>query len=116
MTRQQEPTSGGHPVAQLRLLAEQLAGEAAAFVRARRAEEFGRDRHGDNPVRHKSTPTDPVTVVDTETETLLRTRLAELRPADGVLGEEGGGPEPGSADSAAAVTWFPSPPRKSPWP
>ena len=36
----------------------------------------------------KSTPTDPVTVVDTETERLLRDRLAELRPGDPVLGEE----------------------------
>ena len=32
-----------------------------------------------------------MTVVDTETERLLRDRLAELRPGDPVLGEEGGG-------------------------
>ena len=39
-------------------------------------------------MRAKSTPTDPVTVVDTETERLLRDRLAVLRPGEPVLGEE----------------------------
>jgi myo-inositol-1(or 4)-monophosphatase len=53
-------------------------------------------------VRAKSTPTDPVTVVDTETERLLRDRLAALRPGDPILGEEGGGP---AAPSAGLVTW-----------
>ncbi|WP_101949559.1 inositol monophosphatase family protein [Mycobacterium sp. 3519A] len=77
---------------ELRSVAERLAGEAADFVRRRRVEVFG------NPapdaaatVRTKSTPTDPVTVVDTETERLLRDRLAELRPGEDILGEEEGG-------------------------
>lgn len=73
-------------------MAEQLAGEAAAFVRRRRAELFG---SGTTPpsgaVAVKSSPTDPVTVVDTETERLLRTRLAQIRPGEPILGEEGGG-------------------------
>jgi myo-inositol-1(or 4)-monophosphatase len=45
-----------------------------------------------------------VTVVDTDTERLLRHRLAQLRPEDPVLGEEGGGPadESGPDDE---VTW-----------
>ena len=47
----------------------------------------------------KSTRTDPVTVVDTETERLLRDRLAQLRPGEPVLGEEGGGT--GAATEAA---------------
>ena len=51
-------------------------------------------------VRAKSTPTDPVTVVDTETERLLRDRLAELRPGERILGEEGGGPAAGSRRAA----------------
>jgi myo-inositol-1(or 4)-monophosphatase len=80
--------------ASLRAVAEGLAAEAAEFVRRRRAEVFGdgadRDQAG-SAVRAKSTPTDPVTVVDTETERLLRDRLAELRPGEAVLGEEGGG-------------------------
>ncbi len=54
-------------------------------------------------VATKSTPTDPVTVVDTETEALLRRRLAELRPGEPVLGEEGGGPGPSAG--GAGVVW-----------
>ena len=65
------------------------------FVRRRRTEVFGDDvrprRRPDRRCGTKSTPTDPVTVVDTETERLLRDRLAELRPGDPILGEEGGG-------------------------
>ncbi|HYZ67833.1 MAG TPA: inositol monophosphatase family protein [Mycobacterium sp.] len=76
----------------LRAVAEQLAAEAADFVRRRRVEVFD-DRRPDAgaAVRAKSTPTDPVTVVDTETERLLRDRLAELRPGEQILGEEEGG-------------------------
>ncbi|PRC60191.1 inositol monophosphatase, partial [Mycobacterium sp. ITM-2017-0098] len=46
---------------------------------------------GASSVSFKSTPTDPVTVVDTETERLLRDRLATLRPGEAILGEEEGG-------------------------
>jgi myo-inositol-1(or 4)-monophosphatase len=78
----------------LRAVAEGLAAEAAEFVRRRRTEVFGdaaeRDAGG-SAVRSKSSPTDPVTIVDTETERLLRDRLAVLRPGDPILGEEGGG-------------------------
>jgi myo-inositol-1(or 4)-monophosphatase len=90
-----------HPVA-LRSVAEQLATEAAAFVRTRRAEVFG-DQGAASPVRSKSTPTDPVTVVDTETEVLLRERLAVLRPGEPVMGEEQGGKNDGR------LTWVVDP-------
>lgn len=87
---------------QLRAVAERLATEAAEFVRRRRIEVFGNPQPGDPAaVRTKSTPTDPVTVVDTETERLLRDRLAELRPGEVILGEEEGGPT-GGHDS---LTW-----------
>ena len=87
---------------QLRTVAEQLATEAAEFVRRRRIEVFGNPQPGNGTaVRAKSTPTDPVTVVDTETERLLRDRLAQLRPGERILGEEEGGPT-GSHDS---LTW-----------
>jgi len=91
-------------------VAETLAAEAAEFVRRRRAEVFGETAAGSNApgsgaVRSKSSPTDPVTVVDTETERLLRDRLAELRPGDPILGEEGGGPADPAAVAADAVTW-----------
>lgn len=92
--------------AQLRSVAQTLVTEAAAFVRRRRDEVFdaAAGGRGDGAVRSKSTPTDPVTVVDTETERLLRDRLACLRPGDPILGEECGGP---AADAApdGAVTW-----------
>lgn len=84
----------------LRSVAETLAAEAAEFVRRRRLEVFGPGAAPDGLVTTKSSPTDPVTVVDTETEQLLRDRLAQLRPGDAILGEEGGG----FADSAG-VTW-----------
>lgn len=95
---------------QLRAVAEQLAAEAAAFVRRRRAEIFGdtSDSTTSEPgptdlVRTKSTPTDPVTVVDTETELLLRDRLNTLRPDEQILGEEGGGPASGQAGTVCWV-------------
>ncbi|OBI46780.1 inositol monophosphatase family protein [Mycobacterium colombiense] len=94
----------------LRSVAETLATEAASFVRRRRAEVFGAEAGGlqtpdSGAVRSKSTPTDPVTVVDTETERLLRDRLAELRPGDPILGEEGGGPADPARTPAGSVTW-----------
>jgi myo-inositol-1(or 4)-monophosphatase len=86
----------------LRSVAERLATEAADFVRRRRDEVFGQPRpNAGSAVRAKSTPTDPVTVVDTETERLLRARLAELRPGEHILGEEEGG----STGGADGLTW-----------
>lgn len=90
---------------QLRSVAEQLASEAATFVLRRRAEVFGdaaAPPDTASAVRTKSSPTDPVTVVDTETERLLRDRLAVLRPGEPVLGEEEGG-SPAAADGE--LTW-----------
>ena len=90
-------------------VAERLAAEAADFVRRRREEVFGGapQRESTGPaVRAKSTPTDPVTIVDTETERLLRDRLAELRPGEHVLGEEGGGR---ADDVAGRPTWVVDP-------
>jgi myo-inositol-1(or 4)-monophosphatase len=95
--------------AELRAVAERLAAEAADFVRRRREEVFSGapQRESTGPaVRAKSTPTDPVTIVDTETERLLRERLAELRPGERVLGEEGGGSSDGSA---GRPTWVVDP-------
>lgn len=56
-------------------------------------------------MRAKTTPTDPVTVVDTDTERLLRERLAQLRPGDPILGEEGGGPGDSTGTPSDSVTW-----------
>lgn len=97
----------------LRSVAEQLASEAAVFVTRRRTEIFGSGSAGAGStgqgtgstaraVSFKSTATDPVTVVDTETERLLRDRLAELRPGERILGEEEGGP---SGVDDGQLTW-----------
>ncbi|MGX7826784.1 inositol monophosphatase family protein [Actinokineospora sp. 24-640] len=73
-----------------------VAGEAAELARALRARavrEFGT----------KSGVTDVVTAADTAAEELIRSRLAELRPGDAVLGEEAGMTE------GAGVTWVVDP-------
>ncbi|WP_430332198.1 inositol monophosphatase family protein [Rhodococcus sp. ACT016] len=93
----------------LRDIAVTVAEAAAALVRARRPEVFGvmgAEVHAADggSVQAKSTPTDPVTVVDTEAEHLIRARLAGLRPHDAVLGEEGGG-EAG----VAGIRWIVDP-------
>jgi myo-inositol-1(or 4)-monophosphatase len=103
------PDNPDNTAAELRSVAEQLAGEAAAFVRRRRDEVFGAPESPADDAAHavksKSTPTDPVTIVDTETERLLRQRLAELRPGDPILGEEEGGPSDAGAVGDGQVTW-----------
>lgn len=111
MTRPTDEHAEQSEPAQLRSVAETLAAKAAEFVRRRRAEVFGAapGTDGSDAVWAKSTPTDPVTVVDTETERLLRDQLAQLRPGDPILGEEGGGPadagDPGARAPGDAVTW-----------
>lgn len=82
--------------AALRGVAEQVAAEAADFVRRRRGDLF---------VRTKSGPTDPVTVADTETEQFVRDRLAALRPGEPILGEEQGG----ARAAAGTVRWVVDP-------
>ncbi|MEU2000046.1 inositol monophosphatase family protein [Rhodococcus sp. NPDC019627] len=92
----------------LREVAVAVAQEAAAHVRARRPEVFGivgsRLGSGES-VASKSSPTDPVTVVDTEAELVIRERLAQWRPDDAILGEEGGG----EGDSLDGVRWVVDP-------
>lgn len=122
--------------ADLLRVAVAVAETAAEHVRVRRPEVFGvmgARVHGDDgqSVRAKSTPTDPVTVVDTEAEQLIRGLLAELRPQDAVLGEEGGGardvPEGcggwsirstgrSTSSTESPRTRFPSPPRSTVYP
>lgn len=92
---------------ELRSLAVELAEAAAAHVRARRPQVFAADGPAAGAVATKGHVTDPVTVVDTESEQLIRALLAERRPADPILGEEGGGDV--GASAAGAVTWVVDP-------
>lgn len=68
-------------LAQLRALARDIAVEAAEFAAAAR-------RAGVEVAATKSTPTDIVTATDRDTEALIRERILEARPDDGILGEE----------------------------
>ncbi len=52
----------------------------------------------------KSSPVDVVTQVDRDAESLIRGRLAELRPGDGFLGEESGG-----GGGSTGLTWVVDP-------
>ncbi|WP_460699205.1 inositol monophosphatase family protein [Nocardia thraciensis] len=92
-------------IAELRRVAVHLAQTAAAHVRVRRPEVFGGGEPARDAVQAKSSPTDPVTVVDTEAEQLIRRLLAELRPGERVLGEEGGG----SLGDDSQVVWVVDP-------
>jgi myo-inositol-1(or 4)-monophosphatase len=69
--------------AELLEIARSVAVEAGALAKLRRSE-------GVEVAASKSSTEDIVTFADQETETRIRTRLAELRPHDGFLGEESG--------------------------
>ncbi len=76
----------------LRAVAVRIAREAADLAVRMREQAVRR-------VHTKSSGTDVVTAADTAVEELLRCLLAEARPGDAVLGEEGG--TEGAADRAA---------------
>ncbi len=81
----------------LEKVAVEVAREAAELALAVRDRVVGAGSVADLPT--KSSATDVVTEGDRECEALVRERLADLRPADAVLGEEGGAddgdPRPG---------------------
>lgn len=83
--------------AELLEIARSVAVEAGAFAKLRRSE-------GVEVAASKSSTEDIVTFADQETETLIRTRLAELRPQDGFLGEESG-----AEIGTSGLTWVVDP-------
>ncbi|WP_081766059.1 inositol monophosphatase family protein [Arthrobacter sp. 31Y] len=89
------PPSGGQE--ELRILAERIAREAGATALNLR-------RAGVSLLGSKSSPEDVVTVADQETEKLIRQMLAQTRPNDAVLGEEGG-----STAGSSGLTWIVDP-------
>ncbi len=78
-------------------LATRIAVAAGELVARRRAE-------GVTVAASKSSLEDVVTEADRETEALIRSLIAEARPDDGFLGEEGGA-EPGTS----GLTWVVDP-------
>lgn len=73
---------------ELRRTAEQLAVETAELVAAKREQLTGQGDLRDFSMS-KSSQVDPVTIVDTLAEDHLVDRITELRPDDGIIGEEG---------------------------
>jgi myo-inositol-1(or 4)-monophosphatase len=88
------PVPDGVDVAALAALAERVAREAGALVHD------GRPEHV-RVAATKSSPTDVVTEMDTAAETLLRARLRQARPHDGLHGEE-----EGRRTGDSGVTWL----------
>ncbi|WP_084530503.1 inositol monophosphatase family protein [Nocardia miyunensis] len=100
------PVPTPEQITELRRVAVHLAKTAAAHVRLRRNRFRGAaGALRADAVQSKSTPTDPVTVVDTETEELIRTLLADLRPGERVFGEEGGG----TVGDGSEIVWVVDP-------
>ncbi|CAM2747410.1 inositol monophosphatase family protein [Corynebacterium propinquum] len=75
---------------QLREIAIELARLGGAVI-TRRSEEIGSSTAIARTVETKSSAVDPVTAVDKATEAALVGKLQQLRPADGIVGEEGAG-------------------------
>lgn len=100
-----DPDPGGEPGPaersaereELRLLALDVASEAAELAARRRAE-------GVRIAATKSSLTDVVTEADREVEALVRGRLARERPRDGFLGEESG-----SLAGSSGLSWIVDP-------
>ena len=83
--------------AQLLDIARSTAVTAGALAHRRRTE-------GVSVADHKSSPVDVVTLADRETELLIRSLLADARPHDGFLGEEGG-----AERGTSGLTWVVDP-------
>jgi myo-inositol-1(or 4)-monophosphatase len=79
-------------------LAVELARDSGALLLERF--EGGREQ----ALESKSTPTDLVSEADLASERLIRDRLARVRPADGILGEEEGGMQ-----GTSGLTWVVDP-------
>ncbi|WP_299090544.1 inositol monophosphatase family protein [uncultured Microbacterium sp.] len=82
---------------ELLTLAEEIAREAGALARRRRAD-------GVTIAASKSSLADIVTEADREVEALIRERLIRARPKDGFFGEESG-----AARGTSGITWIVDP-------
>ncbi|HEX4062294.1 MAG TPA: inositol monophosphatase family protein [Streptosporangiaceae bacterium] len=84
-------------------LAQAAADEAAAMLADRRS--TGRP----GVLATKSSPTDVVTEADRAAEAMITARILADRPADRILGEEGGLSEPTGAGRESNVRWIVDP-------
>jgi myo-inositol-1(or 4)-monophosphatase len=94
-----QPELSESELQELRAVAVRVATEAAELVRGSRTTGVG-------DVDTKSSETDVVTAADRESERLIRSRIAELRPGEPMLGEEEGGE---AAASGAGLCWVVDP-------
>jgi myo-inositol-1(or 4)-monophosphatase len=78
---------------------DELLSVALAAARAAAGELLPRFGHTQSDIRTKSGPTDPVSEADVAAESAIRDVLAERRPGDAILGEEGG------ATGSGALRW-----------
>jgi myo-inositol-1(or 4)-monophosphatase len=83
----------GHDERELLEVARAAAEAAADELRSR----FGRHQSG---IHTKSSPTDPVSDADVAAEAAIRRVLADRRPGDAILGEEGG-----ETDGSGELRW-----------
>lgn len=84
---------------QLALIAAEVAKDAAQLIRTRRSE---LDQEALR-IETKASPTDVVTIIDRESETLIRTKLSRLRPHDEIVGEEG---VDINSDATSGIRWI----------
>ncbi|MBT8457695.1 MAG: histidinol-phosphatase [Alphaproteobacteria bacterium] len=82
-------------------LIEELHRVAAALADVARGETLAHFRKADLSIESKATAFDPVTVADRAAEAAMRARLAELRPQDGIVGEEFG-----VTEGTSGLTWI----------
>ena len=92
-----------HDTRELLNVALEAARGAAELVRTRRVELVASGALA-STAETKSSDVDPVTVVDKESEDYITRTLAALRPADGILGEEGT-----ALDSQSGIRWVVDP-------
>jgi myo-inositol-1(or 4)-monophosphatase len=87
----------------------ELLDVARAAAAAAAAELLARYEATPEGVATKSTATDPVSEADRAGERAIRAVLAERRPGDGVLGEEGGETRAADGAGASGVRWVVDP-------
>ncbi len=91
-------------------LEQDLLAVARAAAHAAGDELLARFRHEPVGLRSKSSPTDPVSAADLAAEEAIRAVLGRERPADAILGEEGGASKGDGVDgTGSGLRWIVDP-------